>query len=154
MDYSDSIEIAANSEVVFATISNLPEMGRLSPENTGGDWLGGATGPGLGAKFKGTNARGGDAWTTTVRVSAFEPPSKFAFDVTYGPFHVSKWEYSVEPTPNGCRVIEGWSERRNAWVRRSDKKNGFNRAEYTKTSIRTTLEKLKETCEARAAGNA
>ena len=69
MDYSDSIEIAASPEAVFATLSNLPEMGRLSPENTGGEWLGGATGPALGAKFKGTNARGSDTWSTTVRVS-------------------------------------------------------------------------------------
>jgi len=148
MDYSDSIEINASPELVFATLSNLPEMGRLSPENTGGEWLGAATGPALGARFKGTNARGTDTWSTTARITTFEPSSRFAFDVTFGPFNVSKWDYTVQPTPTGCRVIESWTERRNAWVRRSDTKSGFDRAEFTKTSIRTTLERLKETCEA------
>ncbi len=153
MDYSDSIDIAATPEVVFATIANLPEMGRLSPENTGGQWLSPATGPALGAKFKGTNARGSDTWSTTARITTYEPSSHFAFHVTYGPFRVAKWEYTIEPTPGGCRVIEGWTEQRNVLVRRSDKKSGFNRAEYTKLSIRTTLETLKELCEAPAASS-
>jgi len=147
MDYSDSIDIAATPEVVFATITNLPQMGRLSPENTGGKWLAPATGPALGAKFKGTNARGSDTWSTTARITIYEPSSRFVFHVTYGPFRVAKWEYAIEPTPQGCRVIEGWTEQRNALVRRSDKKSGFDRAAYTKLSIRTTLEALKELCE-------
>lgn len=148
MDYSDSIDIAASPEVVFATIVNLPEMGRLSPENTGGQWLSPSTGPALGARFKGTNARGGSTWSTTARVTTYESSSHFSFHVTYGPFRVAKWEYVIEPTPQGCRVIEGWSEQRNALVRRSDKKSGFDRVEYTKISIRTTLASLKAICEA------
>lgn len=147
MDYSDSIDIVATPELVFATIANLPEMGRLSPENTGGQWLSSATGPALGAKFKGTNARGSDTWSTTARITTYEPSSHFSFHVTYGPFRVAKWEYAIEPTTQGCRVIESWTEQRNALVRRSDKKSGFDRAEYTKRSIRTTLEALKELCE-------
>jgi hypothetical protein len=147
MDYSDSIDIVASPEVVFARITDLPEMGRLSPENTGGEWMGGVTGPGPGVKFKGTNARGTDTWSTVARVTTYEPPSKFVFDVNFGPFRVSQWSFAIEPTPHGCRVIEGWTERRNILVRRSDKKSGFNRADYTKTSIATTLAKLKEACE-------
>ncbi|MHB1250902.1 MAG: SRPBCC family protein [Acidimicrobiales bacterium] len=149
MDYSDSIEIAAPAALVFATISDLPAMGRLSPENTGGEWLGGATGPALGAKFKGNNARNGATWSTTARVTSYEPPSRFAFNVTYGPFRVAKWEYTIEPTLEGCRVIEGCNEQRNALVRRADKKEGFDRAQFTKESIRATLAALKEICETR-----
>lgn len=148
MDYSDSIEIAAAAQDVFEVISDLPAMGRLSPENTGGEWLGGATRPALGAKFKGSNARDGATWSTTARVTTFEPPSRFAFNVTYGPFRVAKWEYIIEPTLEGCRVIEGWTEQRNAFVRRADKKDGFDRAEFTKESIRSTLTALKAICEA------
>ncbi|MBW4077038.1 MAG: SRPBCC family protein [Acidobacteria bacterium] len=153
MDYSDSIDIAASPEVLFATISDLPSMGRLSPENTGGEWLGGATGPALGAKFKGTNARNGATWSTTARVTTYESPSRFAFNVTYGPFRVAKWEYTIEATLEGCRVIEGWTEQRNAFVRRSDKKDGFDRAQFTKESIRATLAALKKICEAPSNGS-
>lgn len=147
MDYSDSVEIAATPDVVFATITNLPEMGRLSPENTGGEWLAPSSGPAIGAKFKGTNARGGDTWSTTARVTTYDPPTHFVFHVTYGPFRVAKWEYVITATPGGCRVIESWTEQRNALVRRADMKNSFDRAEYTKHSIRSTLEALKLLCE-------
>lgn len=147
MDYSDSIEIEASPDVVFARIADLPEMGRLSPENTGGQWLQGATGPGPGVKFRGTNERGDDQWSTTARITTYEPPTRFVFDVTFGPFRISQWSFSIEPTPHGCRVIESWSERRNALVRRSDKKSGIDRAEFTKVSIATTLANLKLACE-------
>jgi len=49
--------------------------------------------------------------------------------------------------------VESWKDRRNWLVRRSDKKKGFDRAEYTKESIRTTLERLKTTCEAASAAS-
>ncbi|MFZ1062874.1 MAG: SRPBCC family protein [Acidimicrobiales bacterium] len=148
MTYSDAIDIAAKPEVVFATIADLPSMGRLSPENTGGEWMGGATGPGIGAKFKGTNRRESERWSTTARITRYEPPTSFVFEVTFGPLRVAHWGYEIQPTPGGCRVVESWQDRRNWLVRRPDKKKGFDRAQFTKESIRTTLERLKATCEA------
>lgn len=147
MTYSDSIDIEASPEVVFATISNLPEMGRLSPENTGGAWMGSASGPGIGAKFRGTNQRESDTWSTTARITRYEPPTTFVFEVTFGPFRVAHWGYEIQATPAGCRVVETWRDRRNWLVRRPDAKNGFDRAQFTKESIRTTLERLKKHCE-------
>jgi hypothetical protein len=75
------------------------------------------------------------------------------FEVTFGPFRVAHWGYEIESTLAGCRVVESWKDRRNWLVRRSDKKKGFDRAEYTKESIRTTLERLKTTCEAASAAS-
>ena len=147
MTYSDSIDIAASPETVYATITDLPAMGRLSPENTGGEWMGTATGPGIGAKFKGTNRRDNDRWSTTARITRYEPPTSFVFEVTFGPFRVAHWGYEIQATPGGCRVVESWKDRRNGLVRRSDKKKDFDRAEFTKESIRTTLERLKSMCE-------
>jgi hypothetical protein len=43
MSYSDSIDIECAPEEVFKVVTDLPNMGRLSPENTGGEWIGGAT---------------------------------------------------------------------------------------------------------------
>lgn len=147
MDYIDTIDIAASPETVFAVICNLPAMGKLSPENTGGEWLGGATGPKVGARFKGTNERDGDAWSTIAKVIAFEPPTLFSFDVTWHRFPISRWEFSVTPTAEGCRVCEGWSDRRNAVIRKDGDSETFKRVEFTKESIRTTLERLKQSCE-------
>jgi hypothetical protein len=148
--YSDSIDIEANAQRVFDVVTDLPSMGRLSLENTGGSWIGTATGPGVGVKFKGTNARGQDRWATTARITRFEPPRNFTFDVTFGPFRVARWRYEIEPTLSGCRVVETWKDRRNWLARRPDKKKGFDRAEFTKLSIRTTLERLKDVCESSA----
>ena len=147
MTYSDAIDIEASPEAVFAVVADLPAMGRLSPENTGGEWMGAASGPTLGAKFKGTNRRDSEKWTTTARVTRFEPPTSFGFEVTFGPFRVAHWGYEIQSTPHGCRVVETWKDRRNWLVRRPDKKKGFDRALFTRESIRTTLERLKTTCE-------
>ena len=47
--------IAASPDEVWARVSNIERMGDLSPESAGGTWLKGATGPAVGAKFKGDN---------------------------------------------------------------------------------------------------
>ncbi len=142
-DYSDSVEIAVAPAVAFAALSDLAAMGRRSPENTGGEWLANASGPAVGAKFRGTNTQGSANWSTNVRVAIYDPPHCFAFEVTYGIFRISRWEFCVESTREGCRVIEKWKDRRNFYIRRSGDKDGFDRAAYTKTSIRTTLDRLK-----------
>jgi hypothetical protein len=147
MSYSDSIDIECPPEAAFAVIVDLPNMNRLSPENTGGEWIGVATGPRVGAKFKGTNARDRDSWFTIAKVFAYDPPRHFGFNVTFKVFNIARWEYSIEPTPGGCRVTETWTDRRNAIVRRQGDADGFIRAEFTKESIRTTLERLKKFCE-------
>jgi hypothetical protein len=147
MSYSDSIDIECAPDVAFAVVTDLPHMDRLSPENTGGEWIGGATGPKVGAKFKGTNARDRDSWFTIAKVVIYDPPNRFAFKVTYKVFNIARWEFSIEPAPGGCRVTETWTDRRNALVRKQGDADGFVRAEFTKESIRTTLERLKKFCE-------
>jgi hypothetical protein len=147
MSYSDSIDIECSPEAAFAIITDLPHMDRLSPENTGGEWIGGATGPTVGAKFKGTNAREKDSWYTIAKVVAYEPPQRFEFKVTFKMLNIARWAFSVEPAPGGCRVTETWTDRRNALVRKQGDSEQFNRAEFTKESIRTTLERLKNLCE-------
>jgi hypothetical protein len=147
MSYSDSIDIECPPDAAFAVVTDLPHMDRLSPENTGGEWIGGALGPKVGAKFKGTNARDKDSWHTIAKVVTYDPPRRFAFKVTFRMFNVARWEFAIESAPGGCRVTETWTDRRNALVRKQGDSDEFNRAEFTKESIRTTLERLKKFCE-------
>lgn len=148
-ELSQSIEINASPDDVFRTITDLPAMGRLSPENTGGTWLNGATGPALGAKFRGTNANGTKSWTTTVTVVELTPPGAFAFEVKVGPAKVARWAYEIEATSTGSRVTESWTDRRSAlskWI--GGKSSGVaNRDQFTVQSIQTTLDNLKKTLE-------
>lgn len=112
---SRSTDIAAPTDKVWALVSDLPGMGALSPENTGGKWIGGATGPAVGARFKGTNKNGGRSWTTNVQVTRCEPGKAFSFAVSSFGIPVANWSYDVSATDNGCTVTETWEDRRPGW---------------------------------------
>ena len=146
-DLTDQIAIAAPPERVFALVSNLALMGSWSPENTGGQWLYGATGPQFGARFEGTNENGGDTWSTVATVTAYEPDTRFAFHVTWQDIDISDWRFVIAASATGCEVRESWSDRRPQSMRDEDAAEGFNRAEFTVGSIRTTLERLRTTAE-------
>ena len=109
---SRTVEIEAPPERVFGLVSDLPRMGELSPENTGGRWLGGATAPAVGVRFRGSNSNGWRRWSTVVRVVAHEPSTRFAFEVDSVGLAISRWTYDVAPRPGGCTVTETWTDRR------------------------------------------
>ena len=153
---SRTVEVAAPPEQVFALVSDLPNMGALSPENAGGRWLGGATGPAVGARFRGANRNGWRRWSTVVRVTACDPPRRFSFDVDSAGMAVSRWTYDIAPTPGGCVVTESWQDRRGKAMEliglvatgRPD------RSGYTAQSIEQTLAALNRAAEGRAATSA
>ena len=98
-----SIRIDAAPDVLYDLVSDPANMGRLSPECTGGRWLDGATGPAVGARFKGSNKRGIIRWSTTSTVVAAEPGREFAFEV--GDSGI-RWGYAFEPDGTGTVVTE------------------------------------------------
>jgi ribosome-associated toxin RatA of RatAB toxin-antitoxin module len=105
--------VAASPEQVYALVSDLPNMGRFSPENTGGKWVKGASGPALGAKFEGTNALGRKKWKTLATVTSAEPGKQFAFDVVAAGFKVAGWGFAMEPVEGGTKVTHFWDDHRN-----------------------------------------
>ncbi|GAA4524860.1 SRPBCC family protein [Amycolatopsis samaneae] len=113
------MHVAAEPRAVWALVTDLPSMGRFSPENAGGRWVGGATGPALGARFRGTNHNGAKRWWTRVTVIACEPGHWFAFDVR-SPFgmRVSRWAYQITPAEGGCVLTEHWYRVGNRFVQR------------------------------------
>lgn len=115
MDVSRTTFVDAPPEKVWALVSDLPAMGALSPEAAGGDWQGGgATGPSVGAKFKGRNKNGSKKWSTVSTVLASEPGRLFTFDAKVGPMSVSEWSYALEPEGTGTRLTEAWTDTRGA----------------------------------------
>lgn len=147
-----SVEVAASPETVWAMISDLPRMGEFSPENVGGVWVKGSTGPALGARFRGTNHNGALEWWTRVKVVACEPGRHFAFDVRT-PFgvRVSRWEYVIAPAATGCVLTENWYRVGNWFIRRimGPKVTGRqDRPGYNEYSIEHTLAAVKAKAEA------
>lgn len=98
-----SLRIAASPAELWAIVTDVSQMGRLSPECTGGRWLDGATGPSVGARFKGTNRRGIARWSTTNTVVAAEPEREFSFETKQS---ATRWTYRFEPDGDGTIVTE------------------------------------------------
>lgn len=139
-----STEVAATPEAVWALVSDLPGMGRLSPEATGGRWVRGG-GPVVGAVFRGSNAAGKRRWSTTSTVVEAEPGRSFVFDVTSFGLGVARWSYRLEPVEGGCRVTETWEDRRGRLIEAA---GGLvtgtkDRRGFTRTSIEHTLAQVK-----------
>jgi polyketide cyclase/dehydrase/lipid transport protein len=151
---SRSVDVAAEAHAVWATVTDLPRMGRFSPENLGGEWVDGYLGPAVGAKFRGVNHNGDKRWWTRVTVVECLPCRLFTFDVR-SPFgvRVSRWSYVIEPTAGGCRLTENWYRVGNWFVRTllGPKVTGrADRPGYNAHSIEHTLAAVKAFAEERA----
>ena len=150
MTVSVNRSIAAPAERVYDLVTDLPRMGEWSPENTGGKWLDGATGPTVGARFKGTNRKGAMRWSTTATVTDATSPTSFAFDVSSGPLNVSRWSYTIAPTATGCEVTETFTERRPGLIAKifDFGTRVSNRDDHNRRNIEVTLERLAAAAEA------
>jgi len=136
--------IAASPERLYALVSDLPRMGEWSPENDGGKWLHGATGPAVGAKFKGRNSRGRRKWSTLATVVTADPGREFSFEVTSAGLKVAQWGYRLSPAEGGTEVTEYWTDHRSPIVA---KLTGLvvgvpDRVSHNRQGIEQTLERL------------
>jgi len=104
--------IAGTPHQLWAMVADVTRMGDWSPENHGAEWIGGATGPALGARFKGTNSHGNKTWHTDCVIAVCEPGKRFGFDVKTKGFKVAAWLYEFEAVDGGCRVTESWEDHR------------------------------------------
>jgi hypothetical protein len=142
--------IAATPEALWARVSDIERMGDISPEATGGSWLKGATGPAVGARFKGDNRNGKKKWSTTCTIVTADPSRAFAFDVTVGPFKVARWAYRFEPVDGGCRVVETWTDQRGGVAKKAGKPASgvADRDTHNRQTMEATLARLAEVGEA------
>ena len=146
-----AVTVQAPAERVWALVSDLPGMGALSPENQGGRWLGGATGPAVGVRFRGRNANGWRRWSTTAKVTRCEEPVAFVFDVSSFGLPVSTWSYVIDAAEGSCTVTETWTDRRAGWFAAvSGVVTGVtSRAEATRAGIEATLSAVQKAAEVR-----
>lgn len=103
---SASAVVPAPPESVWALVADVTRMGEWSPECDGCTWVDGATGPEVGARFKGHNKRGIVAWSTTCTVTECEPGRVFAFAVGKDDPPDNIWRYSFVPSADGTMVTE------------------------------------------------
>jgi len=144
--------IKGSSHELWSLISDLPRMGEWSDENEGGTWIRGASGPEVGATFRGRNSNGWRRWTTLARVTESVPGERFAFRVDAWRMPVSTWTYVLADTEDGCAVTEAWLDRRPFWWLPISAviTDVSDRAEHTKASMDHTLENLATYVEGRS----
>ncbi|MDL4813785.1 SRPBCC family protein [Actinomadura opuntiae] len=145
--------IAASPEALYALVSEVSQMGRWSPETTGCRWIAPATGPAVGARFRGTNRRGLRRWSTTCTVTAAEPGRRFEFEVRIGGRPVARWRYTFQGDGDGCRVAERWTDLRPAWAKPLSRlvSGVSDRARHNRRTMQATLAALASTAETSAA---
>ncbi|KRE39302.1 polyketide cyclase [Janibacter sp. Soil728] len=158
---SESVTIDVSPLTAWQAVSDITQMGRWSPENTGGQTTG-ASAIEVGTSFVGQNRRGKGRWSTQCTVTAADPGERFAFRVhrigatkPIIPARIATWEYRFEEAEGGTLVTETWTDDRrwpDAMVKVFDKAatGGRTFAEYQPKNIRRTLDRLKSELESDA----
>ena len=98
------IFIEAPPELVWELVTDIVLMGEWSPEYDGGEWLDGATGAVVGARFRGRNSREGREWESMSTVVEAEPGRSFAWAVGDPNNASATWRFDLTPVRNGTRV--------------------------------------------------
>lgn len=145
MHGSVTVHIDAPPSAVWALVSDVTRIGEYSPETFEAEWLGGATGPEVGARFRGhvkRNGRGPTYWTSCV-VVACEPEREFAFAVGLSGRPVNTWRYLLEPSGHGTDVTESFELADTFVLRLYWRLLGWARAKTNHEGMQATLERMK-----------
>ena len=98
------IFIQAAPERVWQLVTDIVLMGEWSPEYDGGEWLDGATGAVIGARFRGRNSRRDRGWETVSTVIEAEKGSSFAWAVGDPDNAAATWRFALTAEGNGTRL--------------------------------------------------
>jgi len=159
-DLRESLFVAAPADLVYDLVADLPRMGEWSPECERVTWRGGATGAAVGAKFLGHNRAGVVRWMTQGEVVTAEPGRRLAFEISFGPARIARWEYVISPgntaagdaDPSTCTVVEEWTDRRPGWWRAPADLALGSRTDINQRGMAQTLASLGRAAETAAQG--
>ncbi len=151
MQASVSLHIDAPPEKVWGLVSDITKMGTYSPEVFEAEWLGGATGPAQGARYRGhvkRNEKGPTYWTT-CEITECEPGEVFEFAVMMRDKVVNTWRYEFKPGPNGgTDAAESFHLADNLLTKLWRPLGGFLRENRNRRDMLRTLERVKAAAEA------
>src|SRR6201990_1904784 len=149
MQGSATVHIAAPADQLWDLGADARNIGSYSPEVFEAEWLGGATGPALGARFRGHVKRNemGPVYWTTCRITACEPGREFGFDVLAGDRVANTWHYRMSPTEGGTEVTESFKMPEGLFTTLFSVLGGQLRQRRNVRDMRTTLERIKAVVE-------
>jgi Polyketide cyclase / dehydrase and lipid transport len=143
-----TVHMAAPAIEIWNLIADVRNTGRFSPETFDAEWLDGATGPTLGARFRGHVKRNevGPVYWTTCRVTACEPGREFGFAVLLGTKAVNNWHYRFDQRGAGTDVTESFRTPESLLLRPFEFLGELRRRRNIR-DMTTTLERIKAVVE-------
>jgi hypothetical protein len=146
---TSTVEINAAPAAVYGLITDLNAMSEIAEQTEVMRWAKGDTAA-PGAVFKGTNRNGWRKWTTKCTVTDAQPGATFAFNVSHTGVPVSRWQYDIAASGDGCTVTESTWDRRPGWYKfPAGLATGvMNRQGANADNIQVTLQRLKKRAEA------
>jgi uncharacterized protein YndB with AHSA1/START domain len=148
-----TVRMNASVDKVWDLVTDVTRIGEFSPETFDGEWIKGATGPAVGAWFRGhvkRNQKGPTYWTQ-CRVTACEANRLFEFDVMTAGRPVNTWGYRLQPADGGTDVTEYFKLADNIGTRIYWALLGRLRGRTNERNMRATLEGMKSVVERQAA---
>lgn len=154
VDVVVTIEVDAPRARVWELIGDPASMAEWSPECDRVTWIGGASGPSVGARFRGHNTKGWRQWSTTSTVISYEEGTEVVWHVDFLGVAVADWGYRLEDAGGGrTRVTGSFTDRRNAvFGALSRPTRGVSDTKaHNRAGITTTLERVRAAAESPAA---
>lgn len=108
---TDTVEryIEASPETLYDVIADVTRTPERTPDIVRCEWVDGATGPAVGARFKAINKQGrGPNWSNKPVVTVAEPGREFAFTRTEPFAGTILWRHQFVPDGTGTQVIESY----------------------------------------------
>src|SRR5664280_2834791 len=103
-----NLHIDAPPDKVWGLVSDITKMGEYSPEVIEAEWMDGATGPAVGARYRG-HVKRNENWPvlywTTCKITECVPGQVFEFAVIMGDRPVNTWRYEFGCTDDGPPVV-------------------------------------------------
>ena len=149
------VHVAVTAEAAYELVSDVTHMPRFSPECVECQWLDGASGPAVGARFRGRNRHGVARWSNRCRVVACDPGREFGFVAPdlFGR-DMTRWTYRFVPDQDGTEVVQSFELARDlpSYVRLIDRfvMGVKDRRADLEQNMRQTLGRIKEVLEAPA----
>jgi uncharacterized protein YndB with AHSA1/START domain len=152
-----TLHIDAPPERVWGLVSDITRMGEYSPEVVEAEWTDGATGPAVGAQYRG-HVKRNEIWPvlywTRCKVTECVPGKVFEFVVIIGDRPVNTWRYEFRATENrGTEVTESFDLGDGVFIKIWRPLGGFLRERRNRRDMLRTLERVKAVAEGPSSGH-
>lgn len=151
MQAAVTLHIDSPPEGVWDLISDITRMGEYSPEVVEAEWLNGADGPAVGARYRG-HVKRNENWPflywTECEITECERGKVFEFAVMMGKRPVNTWRYDFRAVEGGgTDVTESFDLGDNLFTKIWRPLGGFLRERRNERDMLRTLERVKAVAE-------